>query len=155
MRKRVWSLTLLSGLGRCSIVHKCSSDLALMWLWHRLAATALIQPLAWKIPYVMGAAVKKKKKKWEKDLKIKTQTLATSNFLKSRSLIPNLFNIMSYGEHKHLSSKKHGKEATSQTLLLFHTHSQFCSIAISGTTAIHLYCTGVSETPSWYSWKKR
>ena len=32
-------------------------DLALLWLWHRPAATALIQPLAWELPYGAGAAV--------------------------------------------------------------------------------------------------
>ena len=36
-------------------------DLALLWLWHRLAM-APIQPLAWELPYVVGAALKKKKK---------------------------------------------------------------------------------------------
>ena len=32
-------------------------------LWHRLTATALIQPLAWGPPYAMGAALKDKEKK--------------------------------------------------------------------------------------------
>ena len=35
----------------------------MLWLWHRLAAVAPIQPLAWEIPYAEGAALKKKKKK--------------------------------------------------------------------------------------------
>ena len=34
-----------------------------MWLGCRLAAAALIQPLAWALPYVMGAALKRKKGK--------------------------------------------------------------------------------------------
>ena len=38
-------------------------DLALLWLWCRLTATAPIRPLAWKLPYVTGATLKKKKKK--------------------------------------------------------------------------------------------
>ena len=37
-------------------------DLALLWLWCTLAATALIQPLAWELPYVTGVALKGKKK---------------------------------------------------------------------------------------------
>ena len=40
--------------------------MALLWLWCRLAAAALIQSLAWKPPYAAGAAlisIKKKKKK--------------------------------------------------------------------------------------------
>ena len=36
-------------------------DLALLWLWCRPTATALIQPLAWEPPYAMGSALKKKK----------------------------------------------------------------------------------------------
>ena len=34
-----------------------------MLLWHRLAAVAPIRPLAWELPYAMGAALKRKKKK--------------------------------------------------------------------------------------------
>ena len=37
-----------------------SSDPALLWLRHRSAATALIRPLARKLPYAAGAAVKRK-----------------------------------------------------------------------------------------------
>jgi len=35
----------------------------LLWLWHRLLATALIQPLAWESPYAMGEALKRQKRK--------------------------------------------------------------------------------------------
>ena len=38
-------------------------DLALLWLWHRPAAVAPIQPLAWGPPYAKGVALKKKKKR--------------------------------------------------------------------------------------------
>ena len=41
--------------------HGRSSDLALLWPWRRLAATAPIRPLAWEPPYAMGAALKSKK----------------------------------------------------------------------------------------------
>ena len=34
-------------------------DLLLLWLWHSLAAIALIQPLAWEPPYAMGVALKR------------------------------------------------------------------------------------------------
>ena len=46
----------------CSVGHRHSLDLVLLWLRHRLAAAALIQALAWEPPYVMGVAVKRKKK---------------------------------------------------------------------------------------------
>ena len=31
-------------------------DLVLLWLWHRLASAALIQPLDWELPHAMGMA---------------------------------------------------------------------------------------------------
>ena len=36
-------------------------DLALLWLWRRLAATAPIRPLAWEPPYATGMALEKTK----------------------------------------------------------------------------------------------
>ena len=47
----------------CGVGHRLGSDLVLLWLWCRLEATALIEALAWEQPYVMGGALKKKKKK--------------------------------------------------------------------------------------------
>ena len=38
-------------------------DLALLWLWHRLAAIAPIRPLAWEFPYAVSTALKKIKTK--------------------------------------------------------------------------------------------
>ena len=32
-------------------------DPTLLWLWHRLAAAAPIPPLAWELPYAVGAAL--------------------------------------------------------------------------------------------------
>ena len=42
----------------------------LLRLWHRLAAAASIQPLAWELPYAMGAALKSKKKKGKENAKV-------------------------------------------------------------------------------------
>ena len=42
-------------------------DPALLWLWCRLAAVALIRPLAWEPPYAPGMALKSKKKKRKKE----------------------------------------------------------------------------------------
>ena len=50
----------------CDVGHTHGSDLALLWLWCRPAATALIQPLAWEPPYAAGVALKSKKKKKKK-----------------------------------------------------------------------------------------
>ena len=38
-------------------------DPELLWLWHRPAVAAPIQPLAWELPYAAGAALKRKRKK--------------------------------------------------------------------------------------------
>ena len=38
--------------------YRCGSDPTLLWLWRRLAAAALIRPLAWELPYTLAAALK-------------------------------------------------------------------------------------------------
>ena len=43
----------------CGAGRRHGSDPALLWLWHRPTATALIQPLAWEPPHAMGAALKR------------------------------------------------------------------------------------------------
>ena len=48
---------------RCGVGHRHGSDLALLWLWCRLAAIALIRPLPWEFPYAVAAALEKTKKK--------------------------------------------------------------------------------------------
>ena len=42
----------------CGVVCRHGSDPALLWLWCRPGPTALIQPLAWKLPYAAGVALK-------------------------------------------------------------------------------------------------
>ena len=74
MRLRVQSLALLSGLRSgvavsCGIGRRLGSDTALLWLWCRPAATALIRPLAWEPPYAVGVALKDKKNKTKKPKK--------------------------------------------------------------------------------------
>ena len=53
----------------CGVGRRHGSDPELLWLWCRLAATALIRPLAWEPPYAAGAALEKteKKKKRKKE----------------------------------------------------------------------------------------
>ena len=55
----------------CGVGCRRGSDPELLWLWCRLAAVALIRPLAWEPPYAMGAAqemAKRKKKKKQKNM---------------------------------------------------------------------------------------
>jgi len=53
----------------CGVGCRCCSDPALLWLWGRPAATALIRPPVWEPPYAVGAALKRPKKKKEKEKK--------------------------------------------------------------------------------------
>ena len=69
MRLRVRSLTSLSGLRirRCRELW-CRPQmwlgyLVLLWLWHWLAAMALIRPLAWEPPCAESVALKRQKTK--------------------------------------------------------------------------------------------
>ena len=50
----------------CGVGRRCGLDLALLWLWCRLAAVALILSLAREPPYATGAALKKQKNKNKK-----------------------------------------------------------------------------------------
>ena len=47
----------------CGVGHRHSLNLALLWLWCRLAATAVIRPLAWEPPCAKGVALKRQKNK--------------------------------------------------------------------------------------------
>ena len=60
----------------CGVGHRCTSDPALLWLWHRLTALAPVGPLAWELLYVAGAALKNKNKNKNK-IKQKTQKTKT------------------------------------------------------------------------------
>ena len=46
--------------------HRHGSDPELLWLWHRPAAITLIRPLAWELPYAMGAGLKRQKRQKKK-----------------------------------------------------------------------------------------
>ena len=47
---------------RCDVGCRPGSDLALLWLWCRLAAAAMIGTLAWELPYATSVALKEKRK---------------------------------------------------------------------------------------------
>ena len=55
----------------CGVGCRCSSDPELLWLWHRPAAAAPIQHLAWEPLYTVGAALKRQTKQNKKDKKQK------------------------------------------------------------------------------------
>ena len=55
----------------CGVGRRCGLDPAVLWLWHRLEATAPTGTLAWEPPYATGAALEKAKKKKKKKKKRK------------------------------------------------------------------------------------
>ena len=62
----LWPCSVCWGSGvavSCGVGRRCSSDPMLLCLWLRLAAAALIRPLAWEPPYAAGAKGQKTKKK--------------------------------------------------------------------------------------------
>ena len=99
----------------CGIGHRRGSDCTLLWLWCRLAAIALIRPLAWEPPYAMGVPLKIKKKKKKRRKKkptnveeavyrlwVQRNLRSVSNSIKS----PNLTSL----EALDFSSGKRGNE---------------------------------------------
>ena len=48
----------------CGVGQRWGSDLALLWLWCRLAALTPICLLAWELPYAPGVALKSKMNEW-------------------------------------------------------------------------------------------
>ena len=46
----------------CAVSHRRGSDLALLWLWYRLAAVAPIRPPVWELLYAAAVPLKSKKK---------------------------------------------------------------------------------------------
>ena len=56
----------------CGVGRRRGSDLALLWLWHRPAATAPIGLLACELPYVAGAALKSNKNNKKKQRGVPT-----------------------------------------------------------------------------------
>ena len=63
----------------CGVDCRCDLDPALLWLWCRPAAVALIEPLAWELLYGAGIPKKEKKKKMtEKEARAKVGVFKAS-----------------------------------------------------------------------------
>jgi len=63
----------------CGGGHRCGLDPALLWLWCKLAATALIRPVAWEPPYAAGAALEKAQRQKKKKKKSKNTAMGKQN----------------------------------------------------------------------------
>ena len=77
----------------------------LLWLWCRLAVTALIIPLVWEPPYATGMALKRPKKKKKKRKKeIVVSILENSTNKKIPWLINNNGGIARVGSFENKAS---------------------------------------------------
>ena len=77
----------------CGVGRRGGLDLALLWLWCKPAAIALIRPLAWELPYAAGMALKgksKNKNKNPKNLKGKIPPLPLSHLVCPKSCVTNI-----------------------------------------------------------------
>ena len=74
----------------CGVGHRRSLDPELLWLWIRPAATALIQPLAWELPYAEGAAPEKAKRQKDKKKKKKKKRKKPGGWKEGKSPGPAL-----------------------------------------------------------------
>ena len=69
----------------CGVGRRQGLDPVLLWLWHRLPATALIRPLAWEPPCAAGVALKKRQEGWSPhEIRVEKETLP----LRSGELMP-------------------------------------------------------------------
>ena len=75
----------------CTVGRRYSSDPALLWLWHRLATAAQIQPIPWELPYAAGEGLKKSKTKQKKTISTHEQ-----RHVQKYSLHSHIYNIYTY-----------------------------------------------------------
>ena len=61
----------------------------LLWLWCGLAAAAPIQPLAWELPYVAGAALKQQQQQQQKKKKTMARDRKTKDAVCTYKLAQN------------------------------------------------------------------
>ena len=73
----------------CGVGCRRTSDLVLLWLWHRPVATAPIRPLAWEPPYAARVALERQKK-FNPSLYV--FLIATNNMIKLHIIINMLKN---------------------------------------------------------------
>ena len=102
----------------CSVGHRHGWDPTLLWLWHRLVATALIGPLAWEPPYATGTALEKAKRQTNKQKQMLFSSCHASS-LSSDGLntdlpnrLQNSHNSFPGGSDFRWKYYPHGQEAT-------------------------------------------
>ena len=84
----------------CGVGCRHGSDPLLLLLWHRLLAAALIQPLAWELPYASDAALKRQKTKDKKKKKKKIPShFVKCKVLKTLFLYHQVINMVDNKQH--------------------------------------------------------
>ena len=78
----------------CGVGHRGGSDLAWLWLWCRLATTAPIRPLAWELPYAVGLALKRQKRKKTKKNLPKVTSLHCSEEIQSLISVAHTLSLL-------------------------------------------------------------
>ena len=90
--------------------HRHGSDPALLWLWHRPATTAPIQPLAWESPYAVGAALKRHQT--NKHTKCGTYLMEYYSTIKKHEIMPFAANMDGPRNYHTKWSKSGGERQT-------------------------------------------
>ena len=119
----------------CGLGHRHSSDPMLLWLWCSTAAIAPIQPLAWKLPYTVGSALKIQKNAINFCMLIfYSATLPDSLMCSSSFLVTSLgfsrYSIMPYANTDSFT-------ALFPILLPFISFSYFSSMARASNTMLN------------------
>ena len=138
MRFQVRSMALLSGL-RIWCCHE---------LWCRLAATALIQPLAWDLPYATDTALK-----WQKKKK-KIVSLQHLGHCCGEGSIPGLGTLTCCVLAKKKKKKERKKENKIALCKDFFFPLSYCHLSVL-TTVISPWITGFSSSPFIFFTKSR
>ena len=134
----------------CGVGHRCGLDLALLSLWCRPAATALIGPLAWEPPYATGVALKRQKKV------IFDCLLWLSHFWGQKNTWDNFFFCLFRGEPRHMDVPKGLIRAVAAGLRHSLSNAGIRAASVTYTTAhgsarslIHWVGPGIKPVSLW------
>ena len=108
----------------CLVVLRNGLDPMLLWLWYRLAAAALIRPLAWELSYATGVVLKSQKKQ------------------KITRILEHIKRRCSNGTDKRWAQNILFKPENSSVPGHFYWNSKHCSFHHCGYTALRMliYC---------------
>ena len=146
----------------CGVDCRVGSDLALLWLWHRLAATALIWPLAWEPPYAMGVALEKAKAHTRAHIHTHThKRMPVSNFVywSKNKILPRSFFFFlfraipevhgSFPARGHIGATAAGLQPQPQPQEIWATSAIYTAAHGNTRSPTHWVRPGIEPTSSW------